>query len=127
VFDQIDFSKRKAKIVCTIGPATATIEDIVKLIDAGMTTARINLSHGAIKDNLKLVRQYKAAKRLRPHRTCAVMLECRGREIRMSNFKDGQVRVRSGSTVNMFGGEFHLNSDNQNFRISNDTVQRHLK
>jgi len=80
---------------------------MVKLIDAGMCVARLNLSHGAQKDNLKLLRHYKQARRLRPHRTCALMLELRGREIRMSKFKDGHCRIRSGTNVNMFGGEFH--------------------
>ena len=41
------------------------------------------------------------------------MLELRGREVRISELADpkGEVRVRSGATVNMLGGEFHLPSD----------------
>ena len=50
-----------------------------------MTTARINLSHGTSKDNLKLINKFKQAKRLRPHKNCALMVEVRGREIRMSH------------------------------------------
>ena len=37
---------RRAKIVCTIGPATASAEQIQALVDAGMDVARINRSHG---------------------------------------------------------------------------------
>lgn len=54
VFAEIDFTKRKSKIVCTLGPSTSETEDIVKLFDAGMSCARINLSHGNSK-----VRVYK--------------------------------------------------------------------
>jgi len=37
---------RRAKIVCTIGPATASVERIGELVAAGMDVARLNLSHG---------------------------------------------------------------------------------
>ncbi|HEX2550217.1 MAG TPA: pyruvate kinase, partial [Nocardioidaceae bacterium] len=38
---------RRAKIVCTLGPATSTPEKIRELVDAGMNMARLNLSHGS--------------------------------------------------------------------------------
>ncbi|MFN8221259.1 MAG: pyruvate kinase, partial [Fimbriimonadales bacterium] len=38
--------KRRTKIVCTLGPAVATKEQIAALIEAGMNVARINCSHG---------------------------------------------------------------------------------
>ena len=37
---------RRAKIVCTIGPAVESVEKITELIAAGMNMARLNLSHG---------------------------------------------------------------------------------
>ncbi|MEZ5113138.1 MAG: pyruvate kinase [Nocardioidaceae bacterium] len=37
---------RKAKIVCTLGPASSSKEQIRRLIDAGMDVARLNMSHG---------------------------------------------------------------------------------
>ena len=62
----------------------------MKLFDAGMATARINLSHGSIKSNMKLLRQFQQAKRLRPHRTCGLMVELRGREVRLSEMAKGE-------------------------------------
>ena len=81
---------------------------MIKLFDAGMTMARINLSHGTPKENIALINRYKAARRLRPYMNCALMVEVRGREIRMSfnEEKNGLIRVRSGTAINMFGGEF---------------------
>ena len=51
---------RKAKIVCTLGPAVGTPEKIRELVDAGMDVARLNMSHGSYADhenNYRLVRQ----------------------------------------------------------------------
>ena len=102
---------------------------MVKLFDAGMTMARINLSHGTLKTNLGILDKFKQAKRLRPYMNCALMVELRGREVRLShiNDKSGFLRIRSGSTVNMFGGSFHLASDPLNFRISSENIHRYLK
>lgn len=60
---------------------------------------------------------------------CALMVETRGREVRLSHINDkaGILRIRSGSTVNMFGGSFHLASDPLNFRISSENIHRYLK
>ena len=57
------------------------------------------------------------------------MIETRGREVRMSHIsaKTPTIRIRSGSSVNMFGGEFHVASDAQNLRIDNDQIQRYFK
>lgn len=60
-----------------------------------MTMARINLSHGSLKQNTKLIKRFKDAKRLRPHKTCALMLETRGREVRVSNFEKPTQRIRN--------------------------------
>ena len=52
-----------------------------------MTMARINISHGNMKTNLKLLALYAEAKRLRPHKTCALLVDIRGREIRLSTLR----------------------------------------
>jgi pyruvate kinase len=68
-------------------PALKTVSDIIKLFDAGMSMARLNISHGDAKSNLKLISLFVEAKRLRPHKTCAVMVDIKGREIRTSAWK----------------------------------------
>ena len=51
---------RKARIVCTLGPATSTPSAVAALVAAGMDVARLNFSHGSHEDHLarlRLVRQ----------------------------------------------------------------------
>jgi pyruvate kinase len=48
-------SKRKTKIVCTIGPSTDTREMIWKLAETGMNVARLNMSHGDHRSHQKVI------------------------------------------------------------------------
>ncbi|MDP6425820.1 MAG: pyruvate kinase, partial [Dehalococcoidia bacterium] len=48
-------ARPRTKIVCTLGPATATVEKIKRLIRSGMSVARLNLSHGSEKEHLSLI------------------------------------------------------------------------
>ena len=52
---------RRAKIVCTIGPATESPEHIRALVDAGMDVARINRSHGEAAEHEALIKQVREA------------------------------------------------------------------
>ncbi len=52
---------RRAKIVCTLGPATATAERIVELVAAGMDVARLNFSHGDPADHGQAYRHVRTA------------------------------------------------------------------
>lgn len=101
----------------------------MKLLDAGMTMARINLSHGSQKENLRLLAKLKQAKRLRPYMNCALLVEIRGREIRISHTTDksGMIRIRSGSAITMCAGQYDQPSDASVLRINNDDIQRYLK
>lgn len=52
---------RKAKIVCTIGPATSSPENMLRLVNAGMDVARINRSHGGYEEHEAVYRNIRAA------------------------------------------------------------------
>ena len=56
---------RKAKIVCTLGPSSATADAIGKLMDAGMNVARLNFSHGDHESHRRIFGLVRAAARER--------------------------------------------------------------
>ncbi|MDP4097885.1 pyruvate kinase [Paenibacillus sp. P96] len=72
---------RKTKIVCTIGPSSESLENVKKLIMAGMNVARLNFSHGDFEEHgnrIKNIRQ--ASQEL--NKNVAVLLDTKGPEIR---------------------------------------------
>lgn len=82
--------RRKTKIICTLGPASESPETMKKLIDAGMNVARFNFSHGSHEEHLG---RLKTLRKLRKEtsKPVAALLDTKGPEIRLKNFKDGGV------------------------------------
>lgn len=60
---------------------------------------------------------------------CALMVELRGREIRMSHVleKSGQLRLRKNNEVLITSGQYEQPSDAETIRINNEDIQRYLK
>ena len=87
---------RKAKIVCTTGPATQTPEQIQALVDAGMDVARINRSHGSPEEHEAIIGHVRAAAKA-SGRAVAVLVDLQGPKIRLGRFEgDGKVELAEG-------------------------------
>jgi pyruvate kinase len=86
---------RRAKIVCTLGPATSTQERINALITAGLDVARLNLSHGSHADHLRSYRLVRAGSDA-IGRSVGVLADLQGPKIRLGEFPGGAVRLDSG-------------------------------
>ncbi|TNU77023.1 pyruvate kinase [Miniimonas arenae] len=80
---------RRAKIVCTLGPATASPEKIQELVDAGMDVARINRSHGAPEEHAAVIENVRAAAE-NSGRAVAILVDLQGPKIRLERFKEGK-------------------------------------
>jgi pyruvate kinase len=86
----------RAKIVCTLGPASSTPERIGELIDAGMNVARLNFSHGSHEDHAKMLATVRAEAERRG-KAIAVLLDLQGPKIRVGRFEKGQVELKPGA------------------------------
>ena len=88
---------RKAKMICTIGPAVDTPEAIAELVAAGMDVARLNFSHGSHETHKKfihIIRQVSA----RVGKPITILQDLQGPKIRIGKFADGPVTVVPGAT-----------------------------
>ena len=86
---------RKTKIICTLGPASSTQEQIEELMRCGMNIARFNFSHGTHESHKKLMDNVKAV-REKYELPVAIMLDTRGPEIRIRDVENGAVMLREG-------------------------------
>ena len=88
---------KKTKIICTMGPATNTTEQMVDLIEAGMNVARFNFSHGSHEEHGARFEALRQA-RQKTGKMCAILLDTKGPEIR-TNDMDGTIELVKGNTV----------------------------
>ncbi len=90
---------RKTKIICTLGPASTTYDQIKKMALAGMNVARINMSHGLYEEHQVKIDTVKKVRRSLGL-PIPIMIDTKGPEIRIGTFKNGQIEVREGMNFN---------------------------
>jgi len=95
---------RRAKIVCTIGPACSGRPAIDQLVAAGLDVARLNMSHGTRADHMAAYRAVRAASD-EAGRGVGVLVDLQGPKIRLGTFASGPVRLAAG-------GEFTITGEN---------------
>lgn len=89
---------RRAKIVCTLGPATDNDVMVKALVEAGMDVARMNFSHGDYADHqASYARVRKASEET--GRAVGILADLQGPKIRLGRFKDGPAEWANGETV----------------------------
>ncbi|HSJ51082.1 MAG TPA: pyruvate kinase [Actinomycetota bacterium] len=89
-------SRRGVKLVCTLGPATATLERVRALADAGCDVFRINLSHGDREQWDELFSLVRAVSEERGD-DLAVLSDLPGPKIRLGRFVAGEVELQAGT------------------------------
>ena len=86
---------KKTKIVCTIGPASDTVEILKQLMLEGMNVCRLNFSHGTHEEHKQRIENIKQARR-ELDLPIAIMLDTKGPEIRLGEFSVEQVDLSIG-------------------------------
>jgi pyruvate kinase len=91
---------RRAKIVCTLGPASDAPGVLRRMVDAGMDVARLNFSHGTDADHRTRAQAVRRAAR-HSGRTVAVLQDLQGPKLRLGVFDGGRVELVAGRTVTL--------------------------
>ena len=110
--------KRRTKIVATIGPATQSEEIITDLIKAGVTTFRLNFSHGDHKDHaarIKTIRKVSTKLDI----DVGILQDLQGPKIRLGRFKDGPVKVLKGDKFSLSSTEVECTNTIANVTYEN--------
>lgn len=89
---------RRTKIVCTIGPASESVEKLVQLIEAGMNVARLNFSHGDHEEHAARIKNIREAEKI-TGKHVALLLDTKGPEIRTHNMENDAIELIEGNTV----------------------------
>jgi pyruvate kinase len=92
-------NKRRTKIICTIGPATANFATLKKLYEAGMNVVRINMSHSNHADALKIIGWIKTLNRQVAY-PVPILMDTQGPEIRTGEL-DHPMQLMTGEIVRL--------------------------
>lgn len=89
---------KKTKIVCTLGPATDSVDLMQALIEKGMNVARFNFSHGTHEEQKERMDKLKAARQA-ANKNVGILLDTKGPEIRTHLMKDDKFELIKGNNV----------------------------
>jgi hypothetical protein len=131
------------KIICTIGPATGDLTTLGRMMDAGMTAARINMSHGGsdytaaskMIDNIRQVAQTR-------RKLCPIILDTKGPEIRVcwlgetnkssrassadSSANSERLRLQTGTSAVLLTGK-HIETTSMSTTVRDNILQRRYR
>lgn len=100
---------RRAKIVCTLGPASSSPERITGLMRAGLDVARLNMSHGSYAAHRAAYQAVRAAGD-ETGRSIGVLVDLAGPKIRLGRFASGPVMLSAGSNFDITGDDVEGNA-----------------
>ena len=106
---------RRAKLVCTLGPACDTVEGLKSLIDAGMDVARLNFSHGTHEDHARSLARLREASDAKNKPVAALQDLC-GPKIRTGTFP-GPFELPTGAEVALLEGDLSQVGDERTIYI----------
>jgi pyruvate kinase len=85
---------RRTKIICTIGPASASAEMLDRLVVAGMDVARLNFSHGTHAEHAAVIQRLRAGE-ARWRRPVTILQDLQGPKVRLGTFANGRIELQT--------------------------------
>jgi pyruvate kinase len=101
---------RKARIVCTLGPASGTKRLVEDLVKAGMDIARLNMSHGTKEKHGGYIRAVRNAA-IRTGRPVAILMDLQGVKLRISEVEGEKICLKSGMKIRLRQGQWPSTED----------------
>jgi len=95
---------RRARIVCTLGPACSGPERMAALVAAGLDVARLNMSHGTQEEHAEACHEVRGAAGA-AGRSVGVLADLQGPKIRLGTFASGPVRLAAGHEFTITSGD----------------------
>jgi pyruvate kinase len=90
---------QKTRIICTIGPATASYEMLRKMYDAGMNIVRLNMSHGTHESHAQVIKYVKTLNK-KVEFPIPILLDTQGPEIRTGDLAT-DLNIQQGTIVSI--------------------------
>ena len=117
---------KKTKIVCTIGPATESVETLKELLNRGMNVMRLNFSHGDYEEHGMRIKNFRQAMSETGIRG-GLLLDTKGPEIRTMLLKDGKdVSIRAGQKFT-FSTDQTVIGNNERVAVTYENFAKDLK
>lgn len=114
---------KKTKIICSIGPASDSVEVMSQMVNNGMDCARINLSHATQENMLKTIDVIRQVRK-QCNVPVAIMYDTKGPEFRTLKFKDGCVTLNEGDTIKM--SKSCIIGDENEFGVNHSNAIDHI-
>ncbi len=115
---------RKAKIICTIGPASSSKSIIDKMVKAGMNVARLNFSHGTHEEHKRAIKHLRHASR-KYYLPVAILQDLKGLKIRIGAVKNGVAVLKRNSTLSLTTEK--IAGDNEKISVSYPNLVNDVK
>ncbi|XP_001642026.2 pyruvate kinase PKM [Nematostella vectensis] len=97
--DKHPLTIRNSGVVCTIGPASRSVEIVAQLIENGMNIARLNFSHGTHEYHRETIMNIRRAALLEWPHAVGIALDTKGPEIRTGLLKAGEIKLEKGQKL----------------------------
>ena len=91
---------KKTKIICSIGPASCSVDTMTKMVNAGMNVARINFSHATEEEKVNVVNTVKEV-REKTGKYVAILYDTKGPEFRNGMLENDEITLVEGNTIRM--------------------------
>ena len=115
---------QKTKIVCTIGPASESPTAMKQMMEAGMTVARLNFSHGDFAAHKKVIENLRAASSSLGHRI-AIMADLSGPKMRIGKIEPEPIELRTGEPFTLTADD--IVGDTTRVSVSFDRLPQAVK